>query len=150
MRSPLSYVPNLEGGGVGELVLDSDVPLISNGRLNLRIPDSQESSLVAGVLRRVAGGCRSAPYNSIGGVGGRKERPRCRGRIDFRRSKWRIQCQTEVCARPFQVGGDGERASDHSVVAEYRGSPGKTNARLEIFASPGSVVEAAAGSALTG
>src|ERR1700721_485841 len=69
--------------------------------------------------------------------------------VDFRRSKWWIQRQAQVCASSLQVRRNCERASDYGVVTQCRGSPRETDARLEVFASPGSVVEGPAGAVLT-
>ena len=71
--------------------------------------------------------------------------------IDFGRGKRRVQGQAQVRARPFQIGGDGEGATDNRVSAKPTAwSVSKTNARLEVPSAIEAIVESSAGSILVG
>ena len=72
VRALLAHVPNLESGVARELMLDRDVPLIRDRRLDIWIPHAKERLGVASVSRGIAGRCGGAAHDSSGRVRQRK------------------------------------------------------------------------------
>ena len=58
MGSALTHVADLEGGIAPELVLDGQVPLVVDGRLDVGIPEVKDGAREAGIVGTAAIGRR--------------------------------------------------------------------------------------------
>ena len=145
----LTHVPNLNGRGMGKLVLNGQVKFIGDCRLHIRIPDAEICPGIASVRGSSAGRVDALTYNSVGCVGQRQGNVVVRG-IDFSRSKGRIQGQAEVRACSFHIGGNCECPANYRAATERLGSPRETDARLEVSPAIEAIIECPAGSVLAG
>src|SRR6266567_5986736 len=122
-------------------MLDREVPLSRNGRLEVGLPHAKIGTLIR-IGRRCSNDtlirCCSRQGNIVV------------MRYDLGRGPRRIQCQTQVCAGTLKIGRDGESAADNRFPIQNPGRPGKGEARLKIPSTILAIIECPAVAILAG
>ena len=147
MSRALADVANLEGGIAPELVLDREVPLVVDGRLNVGIPEVKNGASEAGIV--CAAACSEASAECRRWWSNRAGLRCCKG-VELSWSKRGVLGQAQVGAGALKIRRDGERAANDGARSKERRAVGKTNARLEVPSTVEAIVERAAGTILVG
>ena len=117
-------------------MLDRSIPLLRDRGLDMRIPDADQSS--SEWVARRPNRCQTI-------IRGRRwKRNVVVLRQGFSGGKGWVDRKAKIRSGAFQIGRDAIGASDNRLVTEHRGRPGKSDTRLEILSSVGTVVQATA------
>src|SRR5712691_4692863 len=127
MSAILAYIADRKRGVADELALNCEIPLLCNGRLDVRVPQSDD-----GIGKRISRRLQDC-HSLIQGRGGKSQRIVIAP--EFRR-KGRIQRETQVGPGSLQIGRDSIGAPHYEGFIPECRIPGESEARLEGSQAP--------------
>src|SRR5216684_8269254 len=120
----LPYVTDLNCRVMGQLVLNREVPLFRNGRLEVRVPQAD-----ARTGKRISR-LDDTPVCSPQATAIDRQEDVVKAVPELGRRKRRVHRQAQVGACTFKIRRDGESAADNGLVAQGSGRPGEAETRL--------------------